>query len=283
MDRLTWFITGTSRGFGAELARQALERGDNVAATARDPQVVEAALTGYGERLLPLALDVTDEAGAEAAVARAVERFGRLDVVANNAGSGLVGAVEEASAEEVRELFETNVYGVLAVLRAVLPVLRRQRSGRILNMSSVFGFSVGAGWGVYGATKFAVEGISEALGEELAPLGIAVTLVEPGAFRTDFLEHGTLRRSARAIDEYTQTAGASRAWADNTRGAQMGDPVKAAAAMIRAATADDPPLRLPLGADCVARVEQKLTTVARELDRWRPLALSTAVDVASAA
>src|ERR1700741_4052149 len=187
MSRLTWFITGSSRGLGWELARQALERGDDVVATARDPEVVEATLAGYDDQLLALALDITDERQAPDAVRQAVRCFGRIDVLVNNAGRGLLGAVEEASAQEIRAVFETNVFGTLAVLRAALPALRRQRSGRILNVSSVGGFTVGAGWGVYGATKFAVEGLSEALRAELAPLGVSVTIVEPGTFRTDFL------------------------------------------------------------------------------------------------
>ena len=283
MSRLTWFITGSSRGFGWELARQALERGDAVVATARDPEVVETTLAGYGDRLLALALDVTDELQAGDAVVHAVDRFGRIDVLVNNAGRGLLGAVEEASAREVRSAFETNVFGMLGLLRAALPVMRRQRFGRILNVSSVAGFAVGPGWGVYGSTKFALEGLSEALRAELAPLGIAVTIVEPGTFRTDFLDGSSLRRAAQPIDDYAATAGAARSWADGANHVQMGDPAKGAAAMIAVATADDPPLRLQLGADCVARVEQKLTAVAQELDRWRPLALSTAVEVARAA
>ena len=276
--RLVWFITGASRGFGLEIARQALEGGDAVVATARDPRGVEKNLPGAGGSLLAVALDVTDEQEAQSAVARAVERFGRIDVLVNNAGRGLLGAVEEASAAEVQAVFDANVFGLLTVTRAVLPVMRRQRSGRVLNISSVGGFTASAGWGVYCATKFAVEGLSEALRAELAPLGIAVTIVEPGAFRTDFLDARSLARVSTPIDDYGATAGKTRVWADDTNHAQLGDPVKAAAAMIMMATTADPPSRVQLGADCIARVESKLATVTRELQQWRALALSTAHD-----
>ena len=154
---------------------------------------------------------MTDETQAQTAAAQALEHFGRIDVLVNNAGRGLLGAVEETSAEEVRDVFDTNVFGLLTVTRAVLPVMRRQRSGRVLNISSVGGFSSSAGWGVYCATKFAVEGLSKALRTELAPLGISVTIVEPGTFRTDFLDASSLQRVARTIDDYAATAGRTRA------------------------------------------------------------------------
>jgi len=273
--RLVWFLTGASRGFGLEIARQALERGDAVVATARDPHQIEQSLAGGGASLLAIPLDVTDETQARSAAAHAVARFGRIDVLVNNAGRGLLGAVEESSSDEVRAVFDTNVFGLLTVTRAVLPVMRKQRSGRVLNISSVGGFSASPGWGVYSATKFAVEGLSESMHAELAPLGIAVVVVEPGTFRTDFLDASSLHRVARPIEEYAATAGRTRAWADNTNHAQLGDPVKAAAAMITVATSADPPLRLQLGTDCIARVEAKLAQVARELDQWRALASST--------
>ena len=194
---------------------------------------------------------------------------------AKNAGGGLLGAVEEASAEEVHAVFDTNVFGLLAVTRAVLPVMRGQRSGRVLNISSVGGFAAWPGWGVYCATKFAVEGLSEALRVELAPLGIGVIVVEPGTFRTDFLDGSSLHRAKRAIEDYATTVGQTRTWAQENNHAQLGDPVRAAAAMITVALSAAPPVRLQLGSDCVARVEEKLAHVARELDQWRALALST--------
>ena len=272
-----WFITGAARGFGVEIARTALAQGDAVVAAARDTKAIERAL-GTHERVLPLALDVTDEAQARAAAEAAVARFGQIDVLVNNAGRGLLGAVEEISAEEARAVFAVNVDGLLNVSRAVLPSMRRRRAGRIVNISSVGGFGAWPGWGVYCATKFAVEGLSEAMHAELAPLGIAVIIVEPGTFRTDFLDASSLVRSKRTIDDYAATSGATRQWADESSHAQLGDPVKAARAIVEVATAATPPLRIQLGADCVARVEEKLKHVAAELAQWRALSLSTAYD-----
>ena len=281
---LVWFITGSSRGFGLEIARLALERGDAVVASARDPYQVEAALPGFGDRLLAPALDVTNEDKAREAVAQAMQRYTRIDVLVNNAGRGLLGAVEEVSDDEVRDLFETNVFGLLTVTRAVLPIMRQQRSGWVLNISSVGGFTnFRAGAGIYGATKFAVEGISEAMRAELEPLGIWVTIVEPGAFRTDFLDPRSLRMARRTIEDYAATAGQIREWAHRENRQQPGDPVKAAAAMIEIATVANPPLRLPLGSDSLARIEEKLASVAAELDEWRELARSTSYDHAALA
>ena len=280
MKSLVWFITGASRGFGLEIARAALERGDAVVAAARDPHVVERAL-GRREQLLTVELDVTDERQAQAAVKAALTRFGQIDVLVNNAGRGLLGAIEEASAEEVRSVFAVNVDGLLNVTRAVLPSMRARRSGRILNLSSVGGFGAWAGWGVYCATKFAVEGLSEALHAELLPLGIRVTVIEPGTFRTDFLDASSLRRVARVIGEYSGSSGTARQWADATNHDQLGDPVKGAAAIVAVATSPEPPLRLQLGTDSLARVEAKLAQVAAELAAWRTLAESTDRDQAA--
>jgi NAD(P)-dependent dehydrogenase (short-subunit alcohol dehydrogenase family) len=221
---------------------------------------------------------VTDEPRAQDAVRAAVERFGRIDVLVDNAGRGLLGAVEEVSSDEVRSVFDTNVFGLLSVSRAVLPVLRRQRSGRVINISSVGGFAAGAGWGVYGGTKFAVEGISEAMRAELLPLGGFTTVVEPGVFRTDFLDGSSLHHTRRTIEDYAESAGRTRGWAEQTHHAQPGDPVKAAAAIVNLAQTEEPPLRLQLGADCVARVEAELASVADELATWREVSLSTGHD-----
>jgi NAD(P)-dependent dehydrogenase (short-subunit alcohol dehydrogenase family) len=183
-----WFVTGASRGFGAEIVKEALARGNQVVATARKPEDIPFS----GDDVLALALDVTDENQARAAVDAAVQRFGRIDVLVNNAGRGLLGAVEEVSDSAARAVFDTNVFGTLNVQRAVLPVLRRRRSGHVISISSVGGFTGTPGWGVYAATKFAVEGFSEALYAELRPLGVHVTIVEPGLFRTDFLDGSSL-------------------------------------------------------------------------------------------
>lgn len=266
-----WLVTGASRGFGLEITRQVLERGDSVVAAARDPRQVEAALPGLGERMLPVALDVTDEAQATRAVESAVTRFGRIDVLVNNAARGLLGAVEEASTDEVESVFAANLFGLLAVTRAVLPVMRRQRSGRIVNMSSVAGLAGSPGWGIYAATKFAVEGLSEALRGELAPLGIQVVIIEPGGFRTDFLDDSSLRRSADTIPDYEQTVGKARAWVQDNNHRQVNDPADGAAAIIAVATSRRPPMRLQLGADCVAVAEAKLRRTAADLDQWREL------------
>ncbi|QNE21948.1 SDR family NAD(P)-dependent oxidoreductase [Kribbella qitaiheensis] len=264
-----WFVTGASRGFGAGIVAEALARGNQVVAAARRPGEIERT-----ERLLPLALDVTDEDQAHAAVEAAVREFGRIDVVVNNAGRGLLGAVEEASDSAARAIFDTNVFGVLNVQRAVLPVLREQRSGRLIQLSSVGGFIGTPGWGVYAATKFAVEGLSEALHGELKPLGIDVTIVEPGLFRTDFLDESSLHQAGQLAD-YAETVGAMRGSLAEWNHAQPGDPIKAARAIVDLAELSDPPLRIQLGADAVARVEAKLDLVRTELDRWRKVSLST--------
>src|SRR6516225_5755359 len=220
----TWFITGASRGFGLRVARLALQRGDNVVATARRAVAVTEAL-GEHPRLLAVALDVADESLARKAVEAAISQFGRIDVLLNNAGFGLLGAVEEATAEEVEQLYRTNVFGLLTVTRAVLPQMRAQKSGRILNISSIGGYRGAAGFGVYCSTKFAVEGLSEALHSELAPLGVQVTVVEPGYFRTDFLDATSLSVSPTRIEDYNEgAAGKVRVVAENLNHAQPGDP-----------------------------------------------------------
>ncbi|MFD5567388.1 oxidoreductase [Streptomyces cadmiisoli] len=271
----TWFITGASRGFGLEIARQALEQGDRVVATARKPEQVEEALTGYGDRLLALALDVTDEAAAVSAVAAAVDAFGGIDVLVNNAGRGVLGAVEETSADSVRAVYDTNVFGLLHVTRAVLPVMRNQKQGHIINLSSIGGFSSVAGFGVYCSTKFAVEGLSEAMRQELAPLGVNVTIIEPGYFRTDFLDATSLDVQERTITDYAATSGAVRDAVPGLNHAQPGDPVKGAAAILAIAAAEAPPLRLQLGTDSADEMNRKVAQLRDEANAWRPLAVST--------
>jgi NAD(P)-dependent dehydrogenase (short-subunit alcohol dehydrogenase family) len=270
----TWFITGASRGFGLRIARLALARGDNVVATARRVQDVEDAL-GTHARLLALPLDVTDQKQAHAAADAAVARFGRIDVLLNNAGFGLLGAVEEATAEEVERLYRTNVFGLLNVTRAVLPHMRSQRSGRVLNISSIGGYRAGPGFGVYSSTKFAVEGLSESLHAELAPLGIHVTVVEPGYFRTDFLDSSSLSISSIGIADYNGTAGAVRGVAANLNHEQPGDPDKLAEVLVEFARAPNPPVRLPLGSDTVAAIEKKHASDALILEQWRAVSIST--------
>jgi NAD(P)-dependent dehydrogenase (short-subunit alcohol dehydrogenase family) len=270
----TWFITGASRGFGALIAEQALQRGDNVAATARDPATIVSRL-GDSPNLLAVALDVTDESQARAAAEAAVARFGRIDILLNNAGFGLLGAVEEATAHEIERIYATNVFGLLAVTRAVLPHMRRQRGGHVLNISSIGGYAASAGWGVYCSTRFAVEGLTEALALELEPLGIHATVIEPGFFRTDFLDARSLSVSPSEIADYAETAGAMRNFAAAANHAQPGDPAKLARALMTLVDADEPPLRMPFGSDAVQRIETKNAFVAQELARWRDLSVST--------
>lgn len=272
--RKVWFITGASRGLGREIAKAALEAGDFVVATARAARSVEESF-GQRDDLLAVSLDVTDEDAAKAAIAAAVARFGRIDVLVNNAGFGVIGAVEETSGADVRRLYETNVFGLLAVTRAALPQLRSQRSGHILNLSSVGGYQSGPGFGVYCSTKFAVEGITEALHGELAPLGISVTVVEPGYFRTEFLESKSVVESDTVISDYADTSGKVRAFAKTVSLNQPGDPVRLARVVVELTRAKNPPLRLPLGTDTVGAIEAKHAFVTSELAAWRSVAVST--------
>ena len=270
----TWFITGASRGFGSLIAERALRAGDAVIATARNPQDITDRL-GEQPNLLAVRLDVTREDEAHQAVAAGIKRFGRIDVLINNAGFGVLGAVEETSASETERLFATNVFGLLNVTRAVLPHMRAQRSGRVINISSIGGYQAYTGWGVYGSTKFAVEGITEALHQELAPLGIQATVVEPGFFRTDFLDEQSLIKTRLELADYDETVGKMRAFAEAANHAQPGDPQKFAEAMLALVNAPNPPQRLALGSDTVARIEAKNRLVAQELAEWNELALST--------
>jgi NAD(P)-dependent dehydrogenase (short-subunit alcohol dehydrogenase family) len=270
----TWFITGASRGFGALIVERALARGDAVVATARNPLAVTDRF-GEHANLLAVALDVGNEDQAREAAQTAIERFGRIDVLLNNAGFGLMGAVEEASAAEVEAVYRTNVFGLLTVTRAVLPYMRRERSGRILNISSIGGYRGAAGFGVYSSTKFAVEGLSEALHAELAPLGIHVTVVEPGYFRTDFLDASSLSVSPTIIEDYAGTAGKVRKVATGLNHNQPGDPQRLAQVLVDFAEAANPPVRLPLGSDTVAAIEGKHASDAAILTEWRSVSVST--------
>jgi NAD(P)-dependent dehydrogenase (short-subunit alcohol dehydrogenase family) len=270
-----WFITGASRGFGAEIVDQALAAGHQIVATARDTAAITTRFPDAGDRLLAVALDVTNQEQVARAVAAAVAQFDRIDVVVNNAGRGLLSAVEEASDAAVRAVFDTNVFGALNVIRSALPTMRAQRSGRIINISSIGGFVGSPGWGIYNSTKFAVEGFSEALSMELAPLGIAVVIIEPGYFRTDFLDSSSLSTQATIINDYTETAGAMRTTAADVNHAQPGDPVKAAAAIVHTGGVADPPLRIQLGRDSYAAISDKLAFVAGEQQMWHDLSVST--------
>lgn len=269
-----WLITGASRGIGALIAEAALADGNAVIATGRNVDAIAKRL-GESSALLPVALDVTDEAQAKATVAAGLARFGRIDVLVNNAGFGLLGAVEESSDADVRRMYDTNVFGLLNVTRAVLPTLRAQRAGHVINLSSLGGYRSGAGFGAYCSTKFAVEGLTEALHAELKPLGIHATVVEPGYFRTDFLDATSLTVAGAIIDDYDATSGNVRRIAAGLNHQQPGDPAKLAAAMITLADAATPPLRLPLGTDALRVIAEKNAYVAEETEAWKALAQST--------
>lgn len=268
-----WFITGTAQGFGRELVRVALQRGDSVIATSRHPESVTSAFPDAGDRLLAVWLDLRNERQIASVVVEAIDRFGRIDVLVNNAGHGLTGAVEEATDSEVQGVYETNVFGLLRVTRAVLPHMRRQKSGQIVNLSSIGGLVGLPGWGIYNSTKFAVEGLSEALAVELAPLGIGVTIVEPGPFRTDFLG-SSLAAAARVLPDYKDTAGQTRAGNVQRHGKQPGDPARAAEAIVQAVTSPKPPLHLLLGSFALERFNTKLAAIKQDMEAWRETTLA---------
>ncbi|MFE3654427.1 oxidoreductase [Streptomyces sp. NPDC059152] len=267
-----WFITGCSTGLGRALATAVLAHGHRAVVTARDPEQVADIVADHAGRALALALDVTDPQQVRAAVGRAEAKFGRIDVLVNNAGYGYLAAIEYGEDHEVRALFDTNVFGLIDVTRAVLPGMRARRAGRIVNVSSLGGLAAFGATGYYHATKFAVEGLSESLAAEVAPLGIKVTLVEPAAFRTNW-SGPSMRQSALALDDYAATAGARRASTLATYGRQPGDPTRAAAAVIRAVEAEEPPLRLLLGKVALDIVEARIDALKTTMDTWREVTL----------
>lgn len=275
-----WLITGSSSGFGRAIAQAVLDRGEKVVVTARNPQHVEDIQTKYPERALAVQLDVTQPAQVKAAVETAIAKFGRIDVLVNNAGYGTMGALEELSDEATRRQFETNVFGALNMMRAVLPSMRQHRSGYILNLSSVGGFVSFPGAGIYCATKFALEALSEALTKEVESLGIKIIIVEPGAFRTDFNGRSLVLADTQIAD-YEPVISGFRQWLQDMDGKQPGDPVKAAEAMIQAVNSDNPPLRLALGADAVGAIETKLESVKAEMEAWKDVAVNTAYEGAA--
>jgi NAD(P)-dependent dehydrogenase (short-subunit alcohol dehydrogenase family) len=274
MAKRTWFITGASSGFGLAFAKYALAKGHNVVATARRLDALEEIATQAPERFLALALDVTQPQDAAAAINAAIARFERIDVLVNNAGYGIVGAFEETPQDELRALMETNFFGAMNVTRAALPAFRARRSGAIVNISSLGGQLSFAGFSAYSASKFALEGASEALAQELKPFGIKVLIVEPGQFRTGFAGAGL--RHMPLIDAYKDVIGGARDFARNMDGTQPGDPMKAAAAIETALESPNTPLRLQLGADAVDAVRNHAETLLSDLGTWETLARGTA-------
>lgn len=267
----TWLITGATRGFGRCFVEAALEAGDNVAAGARNIADVQS-VPGTKGRLLPVKLDVTDRAQIAEAVAQTEAEFGGIDVLLNNAGFGVMGAIEEVAENEAREIFEVNFFGTLWTTQAVLPGMRARRSGLILNNSSIGGFRGGAGWGLYSATKFAMEGLSEALRPEVEPLGIKVCILEPGHFRTDFLDPRSLTPASGRIDDYRHFTDALQTRILGRNHQQEGNPDEAARAVVELSRVAEPPLRLPLGSDAMDVIEEKIAQVEAEMKLWRPLA-----------
>jgi NAD(P)-dependent dehydrogenase (short-subunit alcohol dehydrogenase family) len=272
-----WMITGTSSGFGREIATAALAAGDRVVATARQVSGLADLVASAPERVRTVALDVTDPVAVRHAVDVAVAEFGRIDVVVNNAGYGSRGAVEELSAEQIRAQFDVNVFGAVDVTRAVLPVMRAQGSGHIVQMSSVAGIHAALGGAVYAGTKFALEGLSEGLALEVAALGIKVTMIEPGPFRTDFA--GRSAAHGRPIADYAPVLDPSRERFAALDGHQMGDPARAAQAVVAVVGLDRPPLRLPLGGAAFDRIRDQLTRRLAELDDVEALGRNTDFDV----
>jgi NAD(P)-dependent dehydrogenase (short-subunit alcohol dehydrogenase family) len=270
--RKVWFITGASTGFGRLLSEHLLSLGAHVVATARKPEVLADLVAKYPATAQVLQLDVTNPEHIDAAVKDALARFRQVDVLVNNAGYGLCGGVEEATEAEFMPMFETNVFGLIRVTKALLPQFRNQRSGHILNLSSIAGLAGAPGWGYYNATKFAVEGFSEALAGELAPLGIKVTIVEPGPFRTDFLGRSGVEAALR-IPDYDATAGKTREYFHDQAGKQRGDPTRAVEAMIDVVGSPNPPLHLLLGKLALNRFQGKLDLWREEIAAWESTTL----------
>lgn len=263
-----WFITGASSGLGRALAEEALVQGYRVIATARKPEVLRDLVEKYSDAARAITLDVTKLDEVKNSIAEAIKEFGRIDVVVNNAGYGLVGAIEEPSDEQIRQLFETNVFGVLHILRETLPILRRQKSGHIINISSRLGFAAFPSYGYYSATKYALHGLSESLAQEVAPVGIKVTIAEPGGIRTNFNEKGVVQPENLLPAEYPSTA-VFNGYLSNGHGKQFSDPRKIARLLIEITESENPPLHLPLGEDAYHKIEEQLSKITEEIVRWR--------------
>jgi NAD(P)-dependent dehydrogenase (short-subunit alcohol dehydrogenase family) len=275
-----WFVTGASKGLGLLLVQQLLQQGYGVAATSRNADDLRRAVGTASENFLPLHMNLADEASVSEAIRATVAAFGRLDVVVNNAGYGLIGSLEELSDAEARQNFDVNVFGLLNVLRQATPQLRAQQSGRVFNISSIGGFSGNfPGWGIYRATKFAVVGLTESYAAEVARFGIKVTTVLPGYFRTEFLSAGSVGTPQHPIDAYQEVRASQLAHQEQINGQQPGDPAKAVALLIEVSEAEQPPLTLFLGADAYHTADQKMAAVQQDMQQWQ--ARATATDFSS--
>jgi len=271
----TWFITGTSQGIGLVLVKQLLAQGFNVVATARNVESLKKAVGNSSDQFLPLQVNLISEESVKQAVNSAIEQFGSIEYLVNNAGYGLIGGIEESSDVEVRANFDVNVFGLLNVTRAILPHMRAAQFGHIINLSSVFGLIAGAGWGIYCATKFAVEGLSEALAEEVKPFGINVTIIEPGYVRTNFLNSSSLIASKNPIEEYTAIREGVKAHQNDIPGNQPGDPEKVADLIIKVTQKAEPPLRLLTGSDAYGFATYKIDSLKNEIEANKELTFST--------
>lgn len=272
-NKKVWFITGASKGLGLSLAKKLLAEGYAVAATSRNADSLIRAV-GTHPAFLPLQVDLADEQSITAAIAATANTFGKIDVVVNNAGYGIGGAIEELSSKEIHQSFEVNVFAMLMVIKAVMPQLRNQKSGHIINISSIAGFAAATGWAVYAATKFAVVGLSEVLAEDVKEFGINVTVVEPGAFRTNFLSADSLITAENPINDY-QAVRTSHARYNSMDGTQAGDPEKAAEVFISLVENPNPPLRLFLGSDAYNRASDKIALLQKDLHDWKAVSFST--------
>lgn len=270
----TWLITGCSTGLGRSLAKKALAKGYNVAITVRNKDKIIDLSKQYPQTALALCLDVTNKESIQAAIKETIEHFGTIDVLVNNAGYGYRGAVEEGYQEDVDILFNTNLWGPVTLIKEVLPLMRKQRSGAIINISSVAALKTMPGSGYYAASKCALEGLSDGLKEEVAPLGIKVMVVEPGAFRTDFAGR-SLTQSNKIIADYNKTAGLRRIGKDKSQGSQPGDPDKGADVIIEAIESNEPPFRLLLGLDAINLADDILESRRKDYDKWRSLSQKT--------
>lgn len=270
----TWLVTGASKGLGLAIVKQLLALGQNVAATSRNPEALITAADGERDNLLALYTDLAENASVNQALAQTVEKFGRIDVVINNAGYGIGGSLEELTDDEVRQSFDVNVFGTINVIRNVLPYMRAQKGGHIINISSIAGFAASTGWAAYAATKFAVTGLTEVLAEDVRELGITATVVLPGGFRTSFLDKDSIVIAEKTIDEYSAMREAQSRLLQ-LDGKQAGDPEKAAALIIQTAFDKHPPLRLILGSDAYRRVTIKIETLQKEVEAGKEIAAST--------